>query len=272
MGEQWWIEMYRDGRRLGGGLRLTSDFVVTAAHCLGRAPRCGDLVQLRLSPKQYEGTVVELPGADLALIKVTLPDDFVAKRPPLDRATSGDPWIATYRPTMTLGYLTGKVTVPSVLMPSPDGELLEVIQLSCRDILGSHHGYSGSPVEREPHGEFRHAVLGILWQQQPNRRNPEVSSGMLFAVSVGEAIGRFGLMSDRHLLEFVLTGQEDNPAAGNGDRPAASPRAAVSDRDRIADKLLKAWGRADLLDAQQIHRIRTWMDQNPSGGSGVGSD
>ncbi|TPQ16756.1 trypsin-like peptidase domain-containing protein [Streptomyces sporangiiformans] len=276
------MAMYRNDRLLGGGLRFTHDLVITAAHCLGRNPRRGDTLRLYTAKavvdgsdeEMFDGTVVELPRGDIALIEMHLPRGPGGHIPPTTaRATRDDPWRATYRPTLELGALTGTVSVPSLPKKARDGEVIEVIQLLCPGNLGSHRGYSGSPVELEPSSALpRGAILGILLQQQPNRAKPQESSDTLYAVPVQEAVTRFESLSDRHLLECLIAESwQQQPIAGAAegedgkegkDGPDQKKRRNSSVPMEHADLLLDMWGKADLLDAHQIQSIRAWMDEH----------
>ncbi|WP_367323207.1 hypothetical protein [Streptomyces sp. HUAS ZL42] len=273
MCETCWVALKRDGVGLGGGLRLTNDLVVTAEHCLRRGlkrpdrkPRRGDTLQLHILKKIidgepveeiFDGTVEEIPGGDIALIRVEHSAPPNLDLPRAEEAKRGDPWHTTYRPNLNDGILTGTVAFASLPKQMADGEIINVIQLLCPEDRRDHHGYSGSPVERAAVGASPHAILGILLEQQPIRPQPRMSTNTLYAVSVREATGRFRMFSDQRILEDLL--------AGPG-RPTQDQDLPTSDERRLLAEVLDGAEKGDVLDPHLIQRIRDLLDQNPTAG------
>ncbi|KUN22028.1 hypothetical protein AQJ23_28665 [Streptomyces antibioticus] len=212
-----WVAMKRGDHRLGGALWFTHDLVITAAHCLGREPQVGDTLEVHTAKavtldetiqpifggsagEVLDGTVIELPGADIALIELALPEEPNRSVPFTGEATLETRWRTTYRPDMSNGSLSGTVAIPSERMLI-NGAIVSVIHLECPAGHDSHKGFSGSPVEnlRRPL-----SVLGILVRQQPKRGNPTKSAQILYALPIREVLSRLKKFSNRAMLEELL--------------------------------------------------------------------
>lgn len=285
---QYWVEISRDGSRLGAGLLLTRCYVLTAYHCLGDVTEGAVLDISFASEGTVRGKVHRIHRtADLALIDV--PNSPVNRTFKADRARPGLGWRDPYRPNAEDVCLDGMVTAAPVSYQCRAGDEIEAIQLTCNQLLGDYSGYSGSPLMRDyPDGS--QGVLGILIEQRSDLA-PEAQRGanVLIGTSVAEAGRKFDCLDVSHLLQILYpdtdpgTGAAANPPViPTGPAPATSAgtssgrhkanrtagwrgkNALKVDRDRFeagvnADRLilqvLAETLRAGQVDDQAIHQL-----------------
>lgn len=188
-------------RRLGAGVLLTRRFVLTAGHCL-RSVRLGDVVGVSISTgQQVNASYCEhLERADLALLEVVSPDLIPFRLPDPDRARLGDLWQSMYTPEEDDPRLGGDVADPARAYRCVGGERITALQLNCGQILGDYAGYSGSPVERRTPSRSP-ALLGILLEQYPDRRDSRRYANVLFAATILEAMDRFEVLGIEGILD-----------------------------------------------------------------------
>src|SRR5882724_1282717 len=97
----YWVNISRDGTRLGAGFLLTGCYVLTAYHCLGDTdPETTDIEIEFEDGAVLPGRVLRYSrGADLALIDI--PKSGTGPIfPRADRASTGEAWRNPYRPSL----------------------------------------------------------------------------------------------------------------------------------------------------------------------------
>jgi hypothetical protein len=78
------------------------------------------------------------------------------------------------------------------------GYEIEALQLDVNQPIGDYSGYSGSPVERDT-ASGGPALLGVLVEQFPDRRDPDRAASVLFAATIAEVCRRFNYLGVGHL-------------------------------------------------------------------------
>lgn len=213
----YWVEISQGGARLGAGLRLTRHYALTALHCLRGSDADAELDLFFANGEQIQGRIGERsPEADLALIEIlqpSRPDVFLP--PNADLATRGDVWFSPYRPSSCDPQLTGLVSSGSMPYACEGGLEIEALQLEVDQPISDYSGYSGSPVERDA-ASGGAALLGVLLEEFPDRRDPGRAANVLFAATIGEALRRFDYLGVGH-LRAALRAVHDEPPG----RPAA---------------------------------------------------
>jgi hypothetical protein len=266
----YWVDISQRGTRLGAGFLLTRHFVVTADHCL-RGAVADDPLDLSFADSELVPGRIhqQSPESDLALIAV-LKSRSGPIVPKGDRSGPGEEWRVPYRPSIADPYLSGSVLDAPVAYQCEGGDTVEALQLGCSAHLGDYSGYSGGPVERSGSvGDA--ALLGILVEQYPDRRDPQRNSDVLFATTVAEALRRFDCFDVGHLLKVLPQAHAaaEPGSASTAQRvraappePLGSPPAMSRDlarRFRNADAALwwlKRWELDGVLDASHVWELR----------------
>ena len=255
----YWIEIFRQGTRLGGGFLLNQHHALTALHCVRNAEP-GENVELSLATgEKIPGRVCEhARGADLALIDLLKPRETAFITPSADRAERGDKWSAPYRPSTSDPLLGGDVLAGQIKYRCEAGLEIEALQLGCSEQLGDYSGYSGGPVERQVPGQ-KPSLLGILVEQFPDRQAPGRASEVLFAATIGEALRRFNCLGVGHLMN-VLDTHEKTPwrcPPADEPQPPAAPASGSMVESRIAAansimETIREWARNGVLDPAEV--------------------
>jgi len=223
----YWVEISRQGTRLGAGFLLNKHHAITASHCLRNIASDDEHLELAFANGDVaQGRVCERSlEADLALIAI-LEHKGAFTVPKADRASSGDKWSAPYRPSTGDPLLGGDVLSGAMTYQCEAGYEIEALQLGCSQRLGDYSGYSGGPVERHI-TDAEPRLLGVLLEQYPDRQAAERASDVLFAASMAEALRRFNCLGAGHLMDMLLadggTPQEHSLATASHRLDAARP-------------------------------------------------
>lgn len=263
-GTDYWIEIFRQGTRLGAGFLLNQHHALTAFHCIRTAEAGGHLELLFATGEKIPGRVCERArGADLALIDLLKPRESTLITPSADMASRGDKWSAPYRPSTGDPYLSGDVLEGKIAYKCEAGLEIEALQLGCSERLGDYSGYSGGPVERHVTGR-EPSPLGILVEQFPDRQAVSRASDVLFAATIAEALRRFNCLGAGHLMK-VLDADEQIPwrcvpasEPELSQLPPPGSRASVESRIAAANSIietLREWARSGVLDPVQVNEL-----------------
>jgi Trypsin-like peptidase domain len=249
----YWVEISQGGARLGAGLRLTRHYALTALHCLRGSDADAELDLSFATGDKVHGKVYELcPEADLALIDILEPSEYTVILPPnADRAERGDAWYSPYRPSGSDPYLTGVVSSGSMRYACESGHEIEALQLDVNQPIGGYSGYSGSPVERDA-GSGEPALLGMLVEEFPDRRDPDRAANVLFAATIAEALRRFNCLGVGHLSTVLRAVQEVPAVARVPGQPADSGPTAEA-RARFA--LLQEVASSGVLSQEHLPEL-----------------
>ena len=283
VGNDYWIEIFREGVRLGAGFLLTRCYALTALHCLHDIVPGNDEVEISLAVgTTLHGRVHRRsPEADLALIDIPGSANG-AVLPDADRADVGEPWRNPYRPSLSHAFLSGDVAAVPVTYQCEGGGAIEAMQLGCSQPLGDYAGYSGSPVERRsPEGD--RTLLGILLEQYPDQypdheRRPRAST-VLFAATIAEVFRRFDCFDVNHLLNLLAPSSSEATMESPGGAPTREGRAQVAEdshaqspavipfqsRIAAADALVETfheWQRRGLMDELSVSDLKVRVAQS----------
>ena len=263
----YWVNISRDGTRLGAGFLLTGCYVLTAYHCLGDAgPETTDVEIEFEDGAVLPGRVLRHSrGADLALIDIPK-SGTESIIPRADRASRGEAWRNPYRPSLTHAFLSGMVDAVPVMYQCEGGDPVEAMQLGCVQDLGDYAGYSGSPIEGgRPDGESK--LFGVLIEQYPEHypgnAGSRPASMVLFAATISEVFRRFDCFDLGHLMSLLPSSsggyaararEEDGGPAGSG-----AVRSDVQFRIAVADAKIEAldgWQQRGLLPEQYVTALK----------------
>ncbi|NEA56177.1 hypothetical protein G3I60_18985 [Streptomyces sp. SID13666] len=226
------IEIFRDDRLLGFGVRLTRNFAVTAEHCLRDRPSDSELLKVRLPDGTFATGLLKDYDilSDLALLRLgfqqppPLPEAF------FDRVKHGDPWKAVHRLSDSDDFLSGSVVDVSLRYGSTKHRVVNALRLQCDGPCDDHRQFSGSPIEREaPHRAS--TVLGLLVKRPPYCTAPSDSA---FAVTIEEAVRSLAgirLVVPTGVWPGTGAGSAANGTTGIQTSPLVKPYAVAEESD-----------------------------------------
>lgn len=251
------VLLSQGSRRLGAGVLLTRRFVLTAEHCM-RNLQLNDVVCISLSTgQQVDARYCDrLERADLALLEVIAPDLVPFRLLDPDRARLGDLWQSTYTPEENDPRLGGDVADPARTYLCVGGERITALQLNCGQILGDYAGYSGSPVERRTASRSP-ALLGILFEQYPDRQTHRRYTNVLFAATILEAMDRFTALGIEGILEEL---RPDDSADRAGSRRSAVQ--ATLDAMDMAVTELEQWRSEGRMSPLEVYQRQLKISQD----------
>jgi hypothetical protein len=265
MSEFPWVRIYHHGVNRGGGILLTSQLVVTAAHCV--AGVCVGHPEDEVTASMGHGTVpvparlVERVDAkDLALLKLSQPMGSSVRLPWASRCRRGDGWFAPSRPTRSDPELDGSVT-GTMAYECVAGGVVEAVQLTTQAHLGNYEGYSGGPVFLSP--EEANKVIGILIEQYPDRIDLDRASNTLFAAAIEGVIDQFDTLGTGYLLRSLFEHSVPEKPREPVSLDAAGDRAAA---ERSAATVLGWHGSFDVVDPEvrSVHQalVSKWVTRH----------
>jgi hypothetical protein len=245
----YWVDLFQSEQRLGGGFFLTRRFVLTALHCLSGLSSPDGRVDIVLT----DGS--KLPGhvcrrdedADLALIMVAAAYEVRLPIPRAGVARRGDDWHSPYRPRGNEPALGGKVDDGTADYPCEGGAVIKALQLTVDQHTGDYSGYSGGPVVTGLADKQEPLIVGILFEQVPDRQAAGRAANVLFAAAIGEALRRFDQFDVEHLIDVL------HPK-GSAKRDASADAAAVAKAESRFE-LIRAWAQRGDLDPSQVAQL-----------------
>lgn len=211
-----WVRIFCHGDNRGGGVLLTSQLVVTAAHCVKDVAVGHDSGAVMVSVGHGTPILAEVVDKadqwDLALVKLSVPVGSSIQLPWASDCYRGDGWFAPSRPTQADPELEGSVSNTLVYECVAGGQI-QAIQLLTRADLGVYEGYSGGPVFLTPESSNR--VAGVLIEQHPDRAGGDRATNVLFAATMAGAIDQFEKLSTSYLLRYLMSASPTPPAAAS---------------------------------------------------------
>lgn len=259
----YWVNIHREGKRLGAGFLLTACYVLTAHHCLGMAAPEAEKVDIEFaSGERLPGRVHRRsPESDLALIDVPRSGQGPII-PRAHRARKGEEWWNPYRPSDSDGHISGTIDAVPVTYRCEGGARIEAIQLECREDFGDYAGYSGSPIEGD-RSDARGKLFGILIEQYPDQGGTRPASKVLFAATLSEVFRRFDCFDIEHLIDLLPSSAHlENPGKfGQASQSPSSnfPHRSVSSDIEQADtwlRTLDAWQKEGLIDSKNVTELK----------------
>lgn len=265
----YWVNISRNGTRLGAGFLLTGCYVLTAHHCLGEASAGAENVDVEfetgevLPGRIHRGS----PAADLALIDV--PKSTTGPIiPRADRASAGEEWRNPYRPSLSHAFLTGTIDAVPVSYQCEGGDSVEAIQLGCAQDLGDYAGYSGSPIEGDGRDD-QYKLFGVLIEQYPqhypDKEGARPASTVLFATTLSEVFRRFDCFDLGHLIDLLPSSSGRDARMSREDSATATTQkrgpGPNSTQSRISGanakiEALDEWQKRGLLDEQHVTALK----------------
>jgi len=259
----YWVNIRRDGTRLGAGFMLTGCFVLTAYHCLGGPLSVADEVEIEFEDGEVlPGRVLRRsPEADLALIDISK-SGIGPVIPRADRARAGEAWWNPYRPSLNHALLSGTVDAVPIAYQCEGGDSVEAMQLGCAQDLGDYAGYSGSPIEGgRPDDKGR--LFGVLIEQYPEHYPdaavPRPASMVLFAATISEVFRRFDCFDLGHLMSLLPSSSGAHAARLSRPEGESAAHGEVQSHLAAAEAKLKAlheWQQLGLLGEQQVTALK----------------
>ncbi|WP_327397384.1 S1 family peptidase [Streptomyces phaeochromogenes] len=253
----YWVELYQDRQRLGGGFLVTRRFVLTALHCLRGLNTVEEDLTIVLADGTRLGGQVRRrdKDADLALIEIDPGRHVSQPVPAAGVASAGMYWRGPYKPAQNDVELTGQVDSAGVSYLCEGGALIDALQLTADQLLGDYSGYSGGPVEASGHGRGP-VVAGILLEQVPDRVDAGRNTNVLFAATLKEAMQRFDHFDVLHLIDVL----RPEPAQPNTPMPLEPVQVTSARRpsDRVESVIQAFQQLADqnVLDPGHIAELR----------------
>jgi hypothetical protein len=271
MAELPWVRIYCHGHNRGGGILLTSQLVVTAAHCVpgvsvGHPPEAVCAAVGHGSSTVPAQLVERLDAQDLALLRLSQPIGTSVRLPWASRSRRGDGWFAPSRPTMSDPELDGSVT-GTMNYETVSGGVVQAVQLNTQAHLGNYEGYSGGPVFLSP--EESNRIIGILIEQYPDRINLDRASNTLFAAAIEGVLEQFRTLGTAYLLRSLF----ESPAPSSARDPAPLTLAEAGSADWVAAersaKVVLGWLAVDVVDPEirSVHQalVSKWVTRHGDG-------
>ncbi|MEU9174991.1 trypsin-like peptidase domain-containing protein [Streptomyces sp. NPDC048420] len=268
----YWVELYQDRQRLGGGFLVTRRFVVTALHCL----RAMTAFDTDLDIVLADGSCVvgqvygQAKDADLALIEISADSEVFQPVPVAGVARGGDRWRGPYRPAENEVELSGHIDSGAIRYDCEGGASIEALQLTADQRLGDYSGYSGGPVEGVAQGR-RPAVVGILLEQALDRADASRSANVLFAATIGEVLRRFDVFDVAHLVDVLRPARREETRAQSRSTASSSPRSQVDRVDSVIHFFHQLSGQG-VMDPVYVNELRYLalrriFEEEPNGGA-----
>jgi hypothetical protein len=265
-----WVRIYRHGVNKGGGIPLTSQLVVTAAHCVAGVdlghPADAISASVGHGSPIPAGLVERSDSKDLALIRLSKPMGPAVRLPWASRCSRGDGWFAPSRPTMSDPELDGSVT-GTVTYECVAGGVIHAVQLTTQAHLGNYEGYSGGPVFLSP--EESNKVIGLLIEQYPDRIDIGRATNTLFAAAIEGVIEQFDTLGTRYLLRSLI---ESRPVPVERRDPPPLTEIGSADwavAERTATTVLGWHGSFDVVDPEvrSVHQalVSKWVTRHGDG-------
>jgi hypothetical protein len=260
---RYWVNISRNGTRLGAGFHLTGCYVLTAYHCLGDAVPEGEDVEIEFEGGEVlQGRVFRRsPAADLALIDI--PKSGIGPIiPRADRANVGEAWRNPYRPSLSHIELSGTVQAVPISYQCEGGDSIEAMQLGCVQDVRNYTGYSGSPIEGSgPDGGAK--LFGVLIEQYPEQYLDDAAmrpaSMVLFAATISEVFRRFDCFDLGHLISLLPSSKGGDAAELRETMVEPAVRADVQSHIAVANAMIEAlfaWQKRGLLDEQSVTALK----------------
>lgn len=261
-----WVRIFCFGDNRGGGVLLTSQLVVTAAHCVRDVAvghESGVVTASVGHGTPIDAEVVEKADRwDLALVRLSSPSGSSTQLPWASECYRGDGWFAPSRPTQSDPELEGSVS-NTLTYECVAGGQIQAIQLVTQSNLGLFEGYSGGPVFLTPEASKR--VAGVLIEQHPDRVDNTRATNVLFAATIAGALDQFELLSTSYLLRYLLSTSPVPPGVDGAidTEPGDRVTSPIGTAQRRATTTQEWLGEIDVLDPEirSVHQalVSKWV-------------